>query len=196
MRDTIETLAGEMSGAFEGAVRPSTGEEFRRLKDDAPEWMTDVCRQAHDKGEILPDDWRYRFIEEAVDALASHDSPDTARDSLEPDIYTSDLTGWLHSRNSRAWYLDEAAREYGQFRDGLQLLAAGQMREKEETFQQVLDALRGELALRRAEEHSPAILDAPPEMERPPSPADIIADPAAYLAESVASNDNHRGNGR
>jgi hypothetical protein len=138
---TIQALAAHMSQAFETAVRPTSGEKFRRLKDDAPGWMTTVCRKAHDDARILPDDWRYAFIEDAVDALAAYGDPDDARDSLEPDIYTSDLTAWLHSRNSRVYYLSEALTEYGPFRDGFQLLAATQMIEKEEVFQQVVDAL-------------------------------------------------------
>jgi hypothetical protein len=140
-KTTIQALAAEMSKAFETAIRPTSGETFRKLKDDAPPWMTTVCRKAHDDGNILPDDWRYILIEEAVDALAVHDDPDDARSSLEPDIYTSDLTAWLDSRNSRVEYLSEALTEYGSFRHGFQLLAAAQMIEKEEVFQQVLDAL-------------------------------------------------------
>jgi hypothetical protein len=142
MTSTIQSLATEMSQAFEEATRQN-GETFRKLKDGSPAWMATVCRQAHDKAQLLPDDWRYAFIEEAVDALASYDDADEARSSLEPDVYTSNLTAWLHSRNSRVYYLGEALTEYGNFRDGFQMLAAAQMCEKEELFQQVLDALAG-----------------------------------------------------
>ncbi len=145
MTITIQTLAAEMSQSFETATRPTSGEEFRKLKDDAPAWMTTVCRKAHDDGEMLPDDWRYVFIEQAVDALAEHEDSDEAGDSLEPDVYTSDLTGWLHSRNSRVYYLEEVMREYGSFKDGFQLLATAQLQEKQETFHQVIAALREEL---------------------------------------------------
>jgi hypothetical protein len=138
---TIQSLAAEISQAFEGALRSVTGETFRKLKDDAPSWMATVCRKAHDDGNLLPDDWRYAFIEQAVDALAAYGDADEARSSLEPDIYTHELTGWLHSLNSRVYYLGEALTEYGSFRDGFQLLAAAQMVEKEEVFQQVVNAL-------------------------------------------------------
>lgn len=140
MTNTPHTLARQMSLAFESGTRP-TGETFRRLKDGSPEWMTTVCRKAHDDARLLPDDWRYAFIEGAVDALAEHEDRDEARSSLEPDIYTSELTGWLHSLNSRVYYVGEALSEYGSFRDGFQLLAAAQMIEKEEVFQQVVAAL-------------------------------------------------------
>jgi hypothetical protein len=138
---TIQSLAAEMSQAFETATRPTSREEFRKLKDDAPPWMTTVCRKAHEDGNILPDDWRYAFIEQAVDALAACDDADEARSGLEPDWYTSELAGWLHSQDSRVEYLSEALTEYGSFRDGFQLLAAAQMIEKEEVFRQVLSAL-------------------------------------------------------
>ena len=107
--------------------------------------MTTVCRLAHDDGRLLPDDWRYAFIEQAVDALAEHEDADEARFCLEPDMYTSNLTAWLHSLNSRVYYLGEALAEYGPFRDGFQLLAAAQMIEKDEVFQQVVAALQDHL---------------------------------------------------
>src|SRR5262249_1504777 len=131
----------EMSQAFEGALYSATGETFRKLKDDAPPWMTTVCRKAHDDGNLLPDDWRYVFIEEAVDALAACDDVDEARNGLEPHIFTHELTAWLHSLNGRVSYLGEALTECGPFRSGFELLAAAQMIEKEEVFQQVVDAL-------------------------------------------------------
>jgi hypothetical protein len=145
MANTLHTLARQMSLAFEIATRSATGETFRKLTDNAPQWMTTVCRKAHDDARLLPDDWRYAFIEQAVDALAGHEDADDARSSLEPDIYTSGLTAWLHSHNDRVYYLGEALREYGTCRDGFQLLAAAQMIEKEEVFQQVLAALEDQL---------------------------------------------------
>lgn len=143
MTITIQILAAEVASSFEEATR-SNGETFRKLKDDAPAWMTTICRKAHDV-EMLPDDWRYVFIEQAVDALAEHNDADEARDRLEADIYTGDLTAWLHSRNSRVDYLGEVMQEYGPFKDGFYLLAAAQLQEKHETFQQVRDALQAEL---------------------------------------------------
>src|SRR5262249_11820372 len=99
----------------------------------------------HDDSRLLPDDWRYAFIEEAVDALAEHEDADDARGSLEPDIYNSALTAWLHSHNGRVYYLEEALKEYGIPRSGFQLLAAAQMLEKDEVFHQVVAALEDEL---------------------------------------------------
>jgi hypothetical protein len=144
MTITLQSLAQEMSEAFEGDTR-TNGETFRKLREGSPEWMTTICRRAHDEAKLLPDDWRYAFIEEAVDALAEHDDTDEALASLEPDIYTGELTAWLHSLNSRVYYLGEALTECGSFRDGFELLAAAQMIEKEEVFQQVVTSLRAVL---------------------------------------------------
>lgn len=144
MTITLRSLAREMSLAFEGDTR-TNGETFLRLRDGSPEWMTTICYQAHDEAKLLPDDWRYAFIEEAVDALAEHEDADEALARLEPDIYTGKLTAWLHSLNSRVYYLGEALTECGPFRDGFQLLATAQMIEKEEAFQQVVAALQNVL---------------------------------------------------
>lgn len=145
MTITLQYLAGEMSQAFESATR-TNGATFLKLRDNAPYWMTTVCRQAHDEAKLLPDDWRYAFIEEAVDALGEHEDADDALASLEPDIYTVELTAWLHSLNSRVYYLSEALTECGPCKDGFQLLAMAQMIEKEEVFQQVVFALQNVLA--------------------------------------------------
>lgn len=145
MTNTLHTLARQMSQSFESGTRSTTGETFRRLKDDSPEWMTTVCRRAHDDARLLPDDWRYSFIEEVVDALAEHEDVDDARSRLEPDIYTHDLTAWLHSLIGRVYYLDEALTEFGGFSNGFQLLAAAQMLEKDEVFHQVVAAFEEQL---------------------------------------------------
>ena len=151
MTITIQTLAAEMSHAFETATRCTTGETFIKLEDDAPAWMTTICRKAHDDAAILPDDWRYRFIEEAVDALAECRDDDEGRDRLEPDVYTGQLTGWPHSRNSRVFYLGEVIEEYGPIKDGFKLLAVAQLIERQEVLEQVVHALHEELESRQAD---------------------------------------------
>ena len=143
---TIKQLAEQMSQAFEGRTRDN-GAEFRALKDRSPEWMTTVCRKAH--GDMMPDDWRYEFIENAVDKIAEADDDASDDDiseleyELEADVYTSDLTGWLHSRADRLGWLDDAKEECGGgFDSAFNLLSAGQLMEKQEVFRLVLDSLR------------------------------------------------------
>ena len=142
---TIKQLAEQMSQAFEGRTRDN-GAEFRALKDRSPEWMTTVCRKAHDDADMLPDDWRYQFISECVNAISEHEGADEdiaeAVNTIEADVYTSELTGWLHSRVSRIEWMDQASEAYGKFDTISDHLQMAQSMEKEETFFQVLQALR------------------------------------------------------
>ncbi len=147
---TVQSLAQEMSRAFETRKRRSvdTGAdaEYVVLKDGSPEWMTDVCHKAHQDeiGEaMLPDDWRYRFIEDAVDALAECEIEDDQDGHLREYVYTHDLTGWLHSRNDRYGYCDDALQELGgPDQDFLATLSRGLWIEQQEVFYLVLQALK------------------------------------------------------
>lgn len=142
---TVKELAEQMSRAFEKRER-TNGDEFWALKDGSPEWMTDVCHKAHDDSDMMPDDWRYQFIVEAVNAISEHEGDDEdiaeAVNTIEADVYTSRLTGWLHSRVSRIEWMDQASEAYGKFDTISDHLQMAQSMEKEETFFQVLEALR------------------------------------------------------
>lgn len=138
---TLEQFAQKMSAAFTGGER-NDGTKYRYLKDGRPDWMQEVAHEAH--GDMFPDDWRYEFIELACDLIAENaDNLDGARDSIEADIYTHDLTGWLHSRADRYSYCDEAAEEWGPQTETITWLQFGQLREKQETFDLVVKALQG-----------------------------------------------------
>lgn len=135
---TVRELAAAMSAAFEERQRPD-GERFRALRDGSPDWMRDICFEAHQS--MLPDDWTYIFIEDACDLLSATDSADDAFDDIEPSIYTDELTGWLNSRTSRVFYLEEARENAGDSWSGGDLLMLAQLEERREVFQLVLDAL-------------------------------------------------------
>lgn len=144
---TIQDLATEALGFFERFTRGegdgSDDNPPLYKTEDQPEWVTDLCREAHDDGggsmSMLPDDWRYSFIVEVLGTLEDHDDPDEARDSLEADVYTSEITAWLHSRNSRYGYADEAVEQglIGDDSDTLARLMMGQLTEKWEVFESV-----------------------------------------------------------
>lgn len=104
-------------------------------------WITDVCREAHDNGNIFPDDFRYAFIVEALSAICDHDDIDQARESIEADIYNNELTAWLASRLDRSSYCDQAKDEFGVNSDIIANLSFGQLLEKWEVFDQVYSAL-------------------------------------------------------
>jgi hypothetical protein len=100
--------------------------------DGAPQWFTDLCHHAH--GLMMPDDWRYEFIQDALHALedgADEDGIDL--DGLYP--YTADRLSWLASNLDRPGYCDEAAADAGgPPGDILAFVAWGMDRELREVF--------------------------------------------------------------
>ena len=126
----VSKKAKEALAYFEKAIR-TNGAEFWKVKDGAPQWVTDLCFSAHSEGAMLPDDWRYVFIVEALVALEDETE-------LEADIYTSELCAWLASNVNRVGYVDDARDERG--RDAKSIfdeLQLGQLTEKREVFDQV-----------------------------------------------------------
>ncbi len=95
----MERLAAWFCGSLVEAERPD-GTTYYTLLDGAPEWMRDLCREAH--GDMMPDDTRYRMIREAAQILTEHDachwddSIGEMADSIV-DIYTSSLARWMAS---------------------------------------------------------------------------------------------------
>jgi hypothetical protein len=133
---SIQTLARTAINNMVQKTRDD-GSKFFCFKDDAPDWMTDLSRAAHDGGNVSPNDWHYQFIFEALDALANQDDVDDARLSIEADIYISDLTDWLGSQNSRYSYVDQAIEEMGKGDSVIQDLQNGQLLEKLEVFEAI-----------------------------------------------------------
>jgi len=113
--------------------------------DDAPEWLTDLTREAHNAGAMLPDDGRYMQIRSALDAIADEsatlDDHHEWADS-EIDAYTGARIAWL-AQGNRYTYCDQAQEE-GVAEPGasiLDLIAAGQYMEACETFASVWASL-------------------------------------------------------
>src|SRR6056297_940996 len=81
--------------------------------------------------DLFPDDYIYQFIHNILSDLLDAEA-ETLEDaeeviySIEPEIYTANLTAWLHSNNSRIYYLTEALEEY-QCQDGFEALSLAQM---------------------------------------------------------------------
>lgn len=126
--------------------KPDDDQEIVIAKDGAPGWIGDLSHEAHrenDGGYMFPDDFRYQFLVQALDAINEHEDRDAARDSLEADIYNSDLTAWLHSNNGRLGYVDDAAQEMGKSDTCPESnrLQCGQLMEKWEVFDAVYSFL-------------------------------------------------------
>jgi hypothetical protein len=124
----VQNLAREASSYFERALRdendPDSG--YVRTKKDTPEWVTNVIYEAH--AGMLPDDWRYDQIENALDVIADSDDPDRI--------------AWLASHGNRQSYCDDAASEFGsESRDVIEMIGLGQYYEAGEIYGLVLQAL-------------------------------------------------------
>lgn len=108
------------------------------LKDDRPDWVQELCHSAH--GDMLPDDWRYEFIQDALNALEEDEDNEPDVDNLYP--YNADRLDWLSSNLNRAGYCDEAMEEIGgEFSGIFDTIAIGMQAELREVFALVRDAL-------------------------------------------------------
>ncbi len=104
--ERVQQLASEASRY----LRRDRDRDILLPADHAPQWFTDLCHHAH--AGMMPDDWRYEFIQDALGAIedgADEDGIDL--DGLYP--YTADRLGWLASHLDRPGYCDEAAEDMG-----------------------------------------------------------------------------------
>lgn len=138
---TLQQLASQLFDAMETKTRDN-GDSFVKLAEGSPEWMTEAVHAAH--GDMLPDDWRYRKIMEAAEALASGDDPDDGGEWADNavDVYDADRLRWLASHSSRVDYCDEAAEEYGGEGGMIDRMGWGQYREASEVWALLVEALR------------------------------------------------------
>lgn len=140
--DTIKSLAAEaLSHMIE--KKRDNGEAFVCFDKDAPEWCSELARHAH--GDMLPDDWRYRFLEEVLQTIDDCESDDVEmiRDSMyeiEPDIYTGQLLAWLASSIARLDYVDQYRDDGFNGPTGAAIMG-GQMLEKQKVAKLVIDFL-------------------------------------------------------
>lgn len=136
---SIQNLAREALEYFVLKERPD-GETFWTVKEGAPPWVRGLCFKAHDNGEILPDDWRYRFIVESLETLSESENPYDVY--IETYSYSGELLKWFSSSLTRLQWVEEAVEgmDWEKF-DMLLALQAGQLHEKEHVFNVVLNEL-------------------------------------------------------
>lgn len=142
---TMENRYKELYGMFETRKRDG-GSSFVALRDSAPEWAHDFVREAHGV-DMLPDDYRYRWIRDALGALADNPDSDPQELAFEfadaIDVYISDRIAWLGSNLQRATYCAQAQEEglAPDKADVVTLIGLGQYQERWEIFFNVVRAV-------------------------------------------------------
>lgn len=135
-------LAQRFSPYFEQATRVD-GVSYTRLQDDRPGVLHDLVYKVHKQLDMLPDDFMYATIEEAIDAIAEDGYVELSDFNIVPDSEDSELLAWVGSQG-RVSYVDEVLYELGIMGNCMftALLQAGQIREKEEIYRLVLQGLQ------------------------------------------------------
>ena len=120
----------------------NSGERFWAMKKRYPVWAKEMVQAAH--GDMFPDDYKYEFVVDTLDALEEENDPDEPQ--LEPDPYNADRIRWLSSHLDRAGYVDEAVENFGHSDQGvIGDIGYGQLAEKEEVWHSVVASLNERL---------------------------------------------------
>lgn len=151
---SISELASYVSSLFELRKRDNDT-EFYTIKDNYQdsfykgqlEWVKDMVFKAHN--DLLPNDYIYSFIVEALDVIAECETLKQAEEApfegyLEPDVYNGRLLAWVSDNLHFAWYVDNAMQEMD-CKDLFTALAYGQAECKKEVYFTVLEHLKDKL---------------------------------------------------
>jgi hypothetical protein len=142
----ISDLAEHALKFFETTQRPGAAAEERIwvTKKRHPIWIKAMLFKVHEDGRWFPDDYKYEYTVDALNALYEDMNPDEPE--IESDVYTSDLQTWLASHRERLGYVDEAVKEMGHSEQGIEGdMMMGQWREKSDVFGIVVATLRDRL---------------------------------------------------
>jgi hypothetical protein len=162
----FQTVARELSGAFELATR-STEENFYRIRRDAPAWIADggweVMKSVHEAVDgrdcRLPDDYIYRLAARAAEFVAGHDDADDARDSAGEfadsavDVSIPRLFAWASDHANNRALADEAGENIPAHHESFQayaiaVLQGGQYLAAERVAAAIIDAVELEASRR------------------------------------------------
>ena len=133
-RDSFTTTTGD-----DGSVR------VRLDLATAPEWVRDLVCQAH--GGMFPDDYKYRFALDALNAFNAFGLADPDAAHVEADTDPGDLTAWADSHSDRAEYCDTYMHlTKSRYTDLAQVLRCGQYTERAEVLEIVRRALEAQAA--------------------------------------------------
>ena len=135
--EPVQELAKLVRCTFSLETRDN-GSEYWTHNRCAPDWINELCHTAH--GDMLPEDYRYAFIVEALDALEEAEDVDEARGGYEFEHRNYQLALWLATHGHRFQYCDDWARDMCS-RNTYDRLAGGHLSERLE----VLELVRGSL---------------------------------------------------
>lgn len=113
---------------------------FYLRHDICPEWVENLVKAAH--GDMFPDDYKYKFVVDALEALADSDDTENAEEIMRDgvDIYTSRLFHWVQSHTDRLATANAHGQEFES--DTVEgFLTGGQYMERDEVFSLVLYTL-------------------------------------------------------
>lgn len=202
--------AKAFADAFESRQRDD-GAPFLCLADNAPDWMRDAVREAHD-GE-LPNDYAYDMARDAVEFIAEalegddgrefiDDSADAAHDFAEAavSVYNADAVRWLADNLSRADYVARAVEEFGASLDADEfgagifgMLRAGMVAQALDAFAAIASAIESaapDYAPFAAGWNTPGYM---PDSE--PQEFDDFDDAKAYLIDTLLMLESDDGEG-
>ncbi len=146
MKYTIQRKAQKYVDQFEVIKIQDSDETRFILKSNATEGaLYKAVRSAH--GESFPSDFIHETFLRILERITEYDNPDLSEvrseivDSMV-DIYTYNLTKWLHDDINNVYYLTEVlSEEYGDIKDGFKLLAMAQYMAIDEVYPYVQELL-------------------------------------------------------
>ena len=85
------------------------------LKAGTPDWAYDLAHAVHDNANIAPDDYRYLFLEQSLDAIVDNDGDIEAAEEQLQDVYQSryDLGQWFAESHDGWNRTEDAIKELG-----------------------------------------------------------------------------------
>lgn len=107
----IASVAKIGADHFDSRRRRTSGEQYACLEDDAPDWIEEAVKDAHDGK--LPDDYVYETAREAFFHIYAweDDADDMRSEFCDVEAGYKELTDWLGSHLDRFGYCDQAAEE-------------------------------------------------------------------------------------
>jgi len=140
------TLVSQAAALYEALIsdKKANGDYYIVLRDGSPSWMGGVCHAEY--GSRADRDTVFEFIDKVAGHLAGLDEDVSRDDAIESlneipsDVYTTDLTAWLHASDYNVYYITEVLQEQD-IKDGFALLGAAQKKQIEEVGAILIDAL-------------------------------------------------------